>query len=187
MRHQPLYPVLLFMLAACTAPGRSQAPEPETRIAQAVTSPLTDLNLLREKIPLVLIEAQKSPYLPPADLTCAGLSDAVRKLDVALGPDLDVPKPPVTPALLERSTSAVGDAAFDALKGAAEGVVPFRRWIRKLTGAERHSKEVASAIAAGVVRRSFLKGIGQNLGCEPPAAPLLQEVPTDPGTAESGA
>ena len=44
--------------------------------------------------------------------------------------------------------------------------------MRKLDGAERHSKEVAAAIAAGSVRRAFLKGVGQTLGCEAPAAPL---------------
>jgi len=175
MRYPPVYPILLFVLAACTTPGRSKAPDPGTRVAQAVASPLSDLNLLRELIPPVLIEAQKGPYLPPAILTCAGLADEVRELDVALGPDLDVPPPPENSNLLERGTNAVGDAAFDALKGAAESVVPFRHWVRKLSGAERYSKEIAAAIAAGIVRRSFLKGIGQNLGCQPPAAPIRQE------------
>ena len=32
--------------------------------------------------------------------------------------------------------------------------------------------EVAAAIAAGSVRRAFLKGVGQTLGCAAPAAPL---------------
>jgi len=179
MRHLPLFSIVLFMLAACTVPGRSQAPGPGTRVAQAVASPLNDLNLVREMIPTVLVEAQKNPYRPPANLTCAGLADEVRELDVALGPDLDVPPLPEDPDLLERGTNAVGDAAFDALKGAVEGVVPFRRWVRKLSGAERYSKEVAAAIAAGIVRRSFLKGIGQNLGCQPPAAPARQEEPQE--------
>jgi hypothetical protein len=44
--------------------------------------------------------------------------------------------------------------------------------VRKLDGAERHSKEVAAAIAAGSVRRAFLKGVGQALGCQAPAAPM---------------
>ncbi|MHB1187583.1 hypothetical protein [Thiobacillus sp.] len=175
MRYLPLFSIVLFMLAACTTPGRSQAPDSGTRVTQAVASPFSDLNLVREKIPPVLIEAQKTPYLPPANLTCAVLADEVRKLDEALGPDLDVLLSPLKPNLLERGANAVEDAVFDALKGAAEGVMPFRRWVRKLSGAERYSREVAAAIAAGIVRRSFLKGIGQNLGCLPPAAPILQE------------
>ncbi|HEY0819951.1 MAG TPA: hypothetical protein VGD46_14300, partial [Rhizobacter sp.] len=48
--------------------------------------------------------------------------------------------------------------AVGSLRGAAEGVVPYRRWVRKLSGAERYSQDVAAAIAAGTVRRAFLKG-----------------------------
>jgi hypothetical protein len=49
--------------------------------------------------------------------------------------------------------------------------VPFRGWVRKLSGAERYSKEVAAAIAAGTVRRAYLKGLGEAKGCAAPAAP----------------
>jgi hypothetical protein len=177
MGRQPLYLVLPFILAACAASGTSQTPATGTRVAKAVTTPLVDLNLLREKIPVVLNEARKNPYSAPADPACADLSQAILALDDALGPDLDVPKPSADPTVFERGTSAAGNAAFDALQGAAEGLVPFRHWVRKLSGAERHSKEVAAAVAAGIVRRSYLKGIGQSLGCQAPAAPLKQEAP----------
>jgi hypothetical protein len=43
--------------------------------------------------------------------------------------------------------------------------------VRKLTGAERYSKEVAAAIAAGTIRRTFLEGLGQAADCPVPAAP----------------
>ena len=66
-----------------------------------------------------------------------------------------------------------GGAAVGALRGAAEGVVPFRGWVRKLSGAERYSKDVAAAIAAGTIRRAFLKGLGQAAGCTAPAAPRV--------------
>jgi hypothetical protein len=177
MKMQPIYVVLPFILAACAAPKTSQKPETATRVTQAVTAPLTDLNLVRTKIPAALIEAQKNPYVPPKDLTCAALSAEVRTLDDALGPDLDVPQTPTNPSLIERGTAEAGDAAIGALKGAAEGLLPYRGWVRKLTGAERHSKEVAAAIAAGGVRRAYLKGIGQTLGCQAPAAPIQQKAP----------
>jgi hypothetical protein len=73
----------------------------------------------------------------------------------------------VDPGLVERG----GDTAADLLRGTAEGVVPFRGWVRKLSGAERYAKEVAAAIAAGTIRRAFLKGLGQATGCPAPAAP----------------
>ena len=42
--------------------------------------------------------------------------------------------------------------------------------VRRLTGAERYSREVAAAIAAGTVRRAYLKGFGQSAGCAVPAS-----------------
>jgi hypothetical protein len=80
-------------------------------------------------------------------------------------------RPPADPGLVERGTGAVGQAAIGAVRGAAEGVVPFRGWVRKLTGAEQYSKDVAAAIAAGTIRRAFLKGVGQANGCVGAAAP----------------
>jgi hypothetical protein len=59
----------------------------------------------------------------------------------------------------------------------AEGLIPFRGWVRKLSGAERHSRLVAEAVAAGMTRRAYLKGLGQAQGCLPPAAPLRPTLP----------
>ena len=56
-------------------------------------------------------------------------------------------------------------AAVGALQRTAEGVIPFRGWIRKLSGAERHSRQVAAAITAGGVRRAFLKGVRASRSC----------------------
>jgi hypothetical protein len=176
MKLQPIYLALPFILVACAAPMTSRNSGAKARVTEAVASPLADLNLVRTKIPEVLIEAKKNPYLPPSAMSCAVLSEEVRALDVVLGPDLDAPKPASDPGLIERGTDTVGNAAVDALRGAAEGLVPFRHWVRKLTGAERHSKEVAEAIAAGIVRRSFLKGVGHTLDCQAPAAPVPPEV-----------
>jgi len=151
-----LAPILLALaLAGCAAsPDRSA-------VSTAATTPLGDLNLVHGNIPAVLVDAQKQPYRMPADVACAALATEVRSLDEVLGPDLDAPAAPGNPGLLERS----GDAAGSLLKNAAEGVVPFRSWVRKISGAERYSKDVAAAIAAGSVRRGFLKGLRSAKGC----------------------
>ena len=175
---KPATPLLLsatlaLALSACASP-ESTAPHPRdagTALQDAATTPLGDLNLVQQKIPSVLQGALKAPYSLPPEKTCAALANEVHELDAALGADLDTPPTLSNPGLVERGTGAVGDAANDALRGAAESVIPFRGWIRKLDGAERHSKEVAAAIAAGAVRRAYLKGFGQQLGCLPPAAP----------------
>jgi hypothetical protein len=69
------------------------------------------------------------------------------------------------PSHVKRAEQTAHDEAMGALQRTAEDVVPFRGWVRKLTGAERHSKKVANAIAAGIARRAFLKGIRFAQGC----------------------
>ena len=163
---------LAFSLAGCASPDTAKGAAKEgVQLQKAVEAPLADLNLVQEKIPAVLEAAVKAPYALPSERNCAALANEVNALDGALGADLDTPPTVANPGLVERGTNMVGDAANDALRGAAESVIPFRGWVRKLDGAERHSKEVAAAIAAGSVRRAFLKGVGQTLGCAAPAAP----------------
>lgn len=151
--------------------GCGSDPKKNDSAVQAATTPLSDLNLVHAPIPPVLAQALRAPYAGPAERSCAALAGDVQALDGALGADLDTPPPAGDPGLVARGSNAAGDAAVGALRGAAEGVVPFRGWVRKLSGAERYSREVAAAIAAGTVRRAYLKGVGQSLGCEAPAAP----------------
>ncbi len=149
-----LAPSVLALLAGC-ASGEG------ARLNTAATTPLSDLNLVNAPIPELLLAAQKAPYAMPADASCPALAAAVRALDEVLGPDLDAPASEANPGLVERGA----DAALGALQHGAEGVVPFRGWVRKLSGAERYSKQVAAAIAAGSVRRGFLKGVASARAC----------------------
>jgi len=150
---------------------RTPGTEAGATIAGAVESPLSDLNIVRAEIPSALVSAKAAPYAVPSPLSCDGLATEVRALDAALGPDLDTAETVANRSLIERGSDTAGDAATTALRGAAEGIVPFRTWVRKLTGAERRSKEVEASIVAGTVRRSYLKGLGQSAGCQGAAAP----------------
>jgi len=163
----------LVLLSACASKVGPEKPSAQERVGQAVSSPLSDLNLVRADIPVILQVAAKAPYATPEELSCPALIQQVQLLDAVLGADLDKPPTAKDPSLVERGSGAAEDAAFDALRRTAEGVVPFRGWIRKLTGAERYSKEVQAAIAAGTIRRAYLKGLGQAHGCEAPAAPRV--------------
>ena len=109
----------------------------------------------------MLAEAQKAPYGLNESSSCTELKAAIKSLDEALGADLDTPATESNPSLIERS----GDAVAGAVKSASEGLIPYRGWVRKLTGAERYSKQVAAAIAAGTVRRAFLKGVARARNC----------------------
>jgi hypothetical protein len=155
--------VVAIALAGCTSTQNDA-------VTEAATTPLTDLNIVHAEIPDILKEARKRPYRVPADSSCEALAADVKALDEILGPDIDVPSSPSNPSLLERSTTAAGNEALGAMKGAAQDVVPFRHWVRQLSGAERYSKKVAKAIIAGTVRRSFLKGYGIAQGCAMPVS-----------------
>jgi hypothetical protein len=86
-------------------------------------------------------------------------------LDEVLGPDVDA-EPAAELGRGDKAKSAMGNAAAGALQKTVEGAIPFRGWVRKLSGAERHSAEIADAIAAGTARRAFLKGIAFNKSCQ---------------------
>jgi len=157
MRHLLALPILCI-LAACSTTDESKA-------SAAVATPLNDLNLVNAPIPEVLVKAQHGPYVLPPDQECQTLASEIKALDEVLGPDLDAPPGESSRGLLERGVEAGSGAAVGAIQRTAEGVIPFRGWIRKLTGAERYSKRVAAAITAGGVRRAFLKGVRATKNC----------------------
>lgn len=166
------------LLGACASPpadaptaAAAERSASDNKLAAAVVAPLTDLNLVRAPIPPVLSAALKAPYALPADRSCAALAGDVRALDAVLGADLDTPPTGANPSLIERGVDAAGDAVVGTVRDTTEKVVPLRGWVRKLSGAERYSKEVAAAIAAGTIRRAYLKGLGHAGSCGAPAAP----------------
>ena len=141
-------------------------------LSVAAETPLHDINVLRAKIPPVLLDAMDAPYATPAPLDCSTIMAEVLVLDGALGPDLDHAAPVAKQNRVQRGESLAGEGVYDAVRGAAEGLIPMRYWVRKLSGAEQRDKLVRASITAGTVRRGYLKGLGLSLACDPPAAPL---------------
>lgn len=163
--------VALLCLLALMACSKPEVTPLGKELAGAATTPLNDLNLVHDKIPPVLLAAQHGPYAPPSNPTCEGLKAEILLLDAALGADLDVPGHPSHRQLLERGKAEAERAAVGAVRSAAEALIPYRGWVRKLSGAEKFSQQVTQAIGAGIVRRAYLKGLGQAQGCLAPAAP----------------
>ncbi|HEY8878549.1 MAG TPA: hypothetical protein VIN03_13365 [Roseateles sp.] len=150
----------LTLLAAALA-LTACASSSQDKVSTAATTPLSDLNVVRAEIPEVLKAAAAAPYALPADASCTGLAASIRALDEVLGPDLDVPHTAGNTGLLDRGE----DAATGALQRTAEGVIPFRGWVRKLSGAERYARQVSAAITAGGVRRGYLRGLSTAKSC----------------------
>jgi hypothetical protein len=138
-------------------------------MGNAAIAPLGDLNIVRTDIPAVLVEAKKHPYQAPPDRSCAAIAAEIARLDAALGADLDAQAPVNSASWLDRGSDLVEDQAVGAVQRTAEGLVPFRSWVRKLSGAERQARRVSDAKTAGSVRRAFLKGIAVSEHCPEPA------------------
>jgi hypothetical protein len=137
----------------------------------AAAAPLEDLNLRRDEIPTVLLQAQAAPYDTRNLTRCRAIAAEVRRLDEALGPDFDEPPAPDGRLMSERASDAAADATLDAIRDTATDFIPLRSWVRRLSGAEQRSREVLAAIQAGRLRRAYLKGVGMQRNCAPPAAP----------------
>jgi len=192
-------PALVITAAACAALGGCAAPhipspdfagathaahEGADQVSQtaedrmpgvndAVRAPLRDLNMLEDDVPTVLVRAYQHPYDTGGLDSCQAITEQVTALDLALGPDVDIPRAPsARDDMLGQGRSLAGDAALDAVRSATTGVIPVRSWVRRVSGANRAEQEAKSIALAGSVRRGFLKAMGVERGCDWPAAPL---------------
>lgn len=156
------------LLAGCASNGAGA--RFGRNLGDAALQPLEDLNLRRDAIPPVLMRALAAPYATHGLDECMPIALEVRTLNEALGPDTDEPPPPDR-GLSEQAVQALADAAVDAVRSETTDFIPLRDWVRRLSGAERHSRQVQAAIQAGRARRAFLKGWGMRQNCAPPAAP----------------
>jgi hypothetical protein len=184
MRIPALVPVLALSLplVACNA-GQSAmdgARQFGAGVGAAATAPLDDLNLRREYIPTVLLQAEANPYDLRNLNQCTTIGAEVARLDEALGPDTDEPPRQDGSYRSEQAADAAAKATLDAIRGTTTDFIPGRSWIRRLSGAEQHSRHVQSAIQSGRMRRAFLKGIGMQRNCAPPAAPPARSPPGRP-------
>ena len=132
-------------------------------------TPLNDLNLTKGEIPAALIAAATDPYASDGLGQCPAIQAAIADLDAALGPDMDV----VTAETDRLSTGRMA-------KSVVASFIPFRGILREITGAAGQERALQSAIYAGAVRRGFLKGLGQQKGCEYPARPAFTRVAMAP-------
>lgn len=161
---------------------------------EAVQMPFEDLNLKRQEIPEKLRWVSDHPYALPPQMLCDGIHEEIAELDTLLGPDICTQDNPTgapyaqtsNPFIctLDNTTGVVSrkgeyveqgakmakDRAVGIVSGKAN-VIPFRGIVRKITGAEKHAKEVERAYQAGKLRRAFLKGLIISGNCLNPPLP----------------
>jgi hypothetical protein len=142
-------------------------------VNDAVKAPLRDLNLVDDNIPTSLVRAYAKPYDVSGLDSCQAIQDQISALDLALGPDVDIPRGPTAEEdMFAKGRGLAGSAALDAVRSATTGVIPVRSWVRRFSGANRAEQEAKAIVLSGAIRRGFLKAIGLQQHCEWPAAPL---------------
>ena len=129
-------------------------------------APLGDLNLMRQKIPPILLAAINDPYAPLGRLTCRTLSAEIGRLYEALGRDFDDPPPPTDPSMTRPSGTGLR-----LMHSGIQSLIPYDGFVRLLSGAQKHDQLVMNAINAGDARRAYLKGLGESRRCPAPASP----------------
>ena len=137
--------------------------------SDAAMAPLNDLNLRRTEVP-ALLEAIKSPYEPITVVNCQAIAAAVTNLTNILGRDSDAPPVPEA-SLSDQAGSGAADLTLNTVSSTMTDFIPFRSIVREATGASAHERKLRAAYERGVTRRAYLKGVGAQLGCAPPAAP----------------
>lgn len=159
---------LASALAATPLAARTQVGG-DPNVVDVARTPLTDLNLAKDPIPEVLLTAASAPYANPEASDgieeCDAIGSSIAQIDAVLGPDLDV-------ADAERDDISVGRIA----QSAVGSLIPFRSIVREITGAADHQRQFEAAIAAGAIRRGYLKGVGEAKGCAYPARPAFAKI-----------
>jgi hypothetical protein len=140
----------------------------EQTAGDVATQPVEDLGLDKKEIPEVLERIGEDPYSLSGIRNCASIRAGVEELDEVLGEDFDVRGDKSRETKRKETAGKIGSTIVNS-------IIPFRGIIREVTGAASQERRYNEAIYAGVVRRSFLKGIGKQRGCRYPAAPAIAE------------
>lgn len=151
--------VCAFVLAA--PPAAFAQPQDDPDVRDVARTPLTDLNIDPDEIPEVLVEAAADPYAAEGLVTCNAIVAEVARLDTVLGEDFDLAN--------DREARRISEGRV--AQSVIGSFIPFRGIVREVSGANKRRAEVARAVTAGMVRRGFLKGLGQQRGCDYPARP----------------
>ncbi len=153
----PLAGLLVLAGPVPTVAQTAVAPKPVT--AQDIAAaPLDTLNLRKDKVDPVLVEARTRPYTLPGHGRCAALNHEVSRLNVALGPDIDES---TSPSVDEKRARAVAGTA----RSVVGSLIPFSGVVRQISGAAAEENRRAQYLYAGSVRRAFLKGYARARSC----------------------
>ena len=140
--------------------AHAQVVENDLDMADVARTPLEDFNIHSKEIPEILVQAVENPYDLAGMRDCNDFVSEIATLDNTLGPDFDIPQK-------EGGRISAGRVA----KSLVGSLIPFRSIVREVTGANKRKNAFELAVTAGMVRRAYLKGVGETRGCSYPARP----------------
>lgn len=160
-----------LLIASCST-GRTA----DTRrgVSNAAVGPLRDVGLVRPEIPILLRNLQYPYSTATLAAGCSAVANEIGQLDAVLGPESYQPGPGRN--IWDRGGDFVEEQTIDAAQDTVNDLIPFRSWVRRLSGANRAEREALRAFANGQQRRTFLRGYGASLGCPaviPPPPPAV--------------
>jgi hypothetical protein len=162
------FTTMAVLASALPAAAQNQAadkPRSTEKMAEdVVTQPVEDVGIDKKDIPENLLRIQDKPYSLAGIKTCAQIRSAIGDMDAVLGEDLDVPYEATRDDKRKDTAGKIGGLLVNS-------IIPFRGVIREISGAAAQERRYNAAVYAGVVRRSFLKGVGLQRGCKYPSAP----------------
>jgi hypothetical protein len=161
---------LAITVSSC---GTGRTADTRRGVSDAAYVPFRDVGLIRPEIPLLLRNLQY-PYATATLTDCAAVTREIAALDGVLGPESYQPGP--NRNIWDRSGDFVEEQTIQAAQDTAADLIPFRSWVRRISGANRAERDALRAVANGQQRRTFLRGYGASLGCPsmiPPPPPSV--------------
>ena len=168
---------------------------------QAAQAPLEDANLKRQSIPDDLKQMTDNPYSVPKPLNCATVVGSIVQMNNVLGPEKIYDGKSSNDSLvkawdhahhiewkdkdkyIDSGSSFVQEKVADVVRTHVD-IIPYRSWLRWISGADAHAKRVAEAFEAGKLHRAFLRGVAVNLHCEEQLAKETQPSAPDKAVAD---
>lgn len=130
-------------------------------IGNALTSPLSDLNLVKNDIPNELINLNNENVTKiNYDLNCENIFKEKNDLKNIIFVKNDDDK-----SLINKSENLINNYATNSISKITQDSIPFRGFIRKITGAEKYNKKYLEAFKNGENRFYFLNGVEYSLNC----------------------
>lgn len=165
----------MALVLALSMPAVAQAQEKKDdtldKAGHIATQPVRDVGLDKDKIPEVLQKAVENPYASPPSRTCKALNADMTELNGALGADFIADR--------QENENRAGKIAEAVGKTIVNTLIPFRGLVREVSGAAPAERRLEAAVAAGLARRGYLRGMAAAKGCK-----ITATVPPPPPKAE---